>query len=46
MGTVNYYNRFIYNFAKIATPITHLLKKGIHFEQGPDQQVALDTFEH
>ena len=37
MGTAYYYNRFIYNFAQIATSIIHLLKKGIHFEWGPDQ---------
>ena len=37
MGTAYYYNRFLHNFAQIATSIMHLLKKDIHFEQGPDQ---------
>ena len=43
MGAVNYYNRFIYNFAQITTPIMHLLKKSIHFELVPGQQVAFDN---
>ena len=32
MGTDNFYDRFIHNFAQIAIPITHLLKELIHFE--------------
>ena len=43
MGAANSYNKFIQNFAQIATLITHLLKKGIHFELGPEYLVVFDT---
>jgi len=32
LGLVGYYNRFIKEFSKIASPLTNLLKKAIKFE--------------
>jgi len=40
LGVTGYYRMFVPNFSTIATPITHLTRKGIPFEWGPEQQEA------
>ncbi|CAK9296000.1 unnamed protein product [Gordionus sp. m RMFG-2023] len=42
LGMVNYYHRFIGEFASIAAPLYYLLKKGIHFEWKESQQMAFE----
>ena len=41
-GFMNFYGRFIRNYADIMTPITRLLKKGTKFEWGKDQQESFE----
>ena len=43
LGLASYYRRFVQNFAEIATPLHFLLRKGVPWAWGPDQQVAFDT---
>ena len=43
LGCVNYFRRFIPNFAKIATPLNKLLQKNQKFEWTDDCQHAVDT---
>ena len=40
---VNYFRRFIPNFAEITIPLNGLRKKGVPFQWGYDQQYAFDT---
>jgi hypothetical protein len=42
LGLLNYYRRFVANFSAIAFPLNQLLKKGVAFVWGPEQQAALD----
>ncbi|XP_065318654.1 uncharacterized protein LOC135926654 [Gordionus sp. m RMFG-2023] len=42
LGMVNYYHRFVEDFAKVAAPLYDLLKKGIHFEWKDVQQIAFE----
>ncbi len=43
LGLLGYYRHFIGDFAKIATPLHHLLKAKIKFEWTADCQTAFDT---
>ena len=40
LGFVNYYRRFVYNFAEVAHPLTELTKKGVAWQWGPMEQRA------
>ncbi|CAK9292456.1 unnamed protein product [Gordionus sp. m RMFG-2023] len=40
MNPPNYYHRFVEKFAKVASPLYDLLKKGVHFEWKIEQQEA------
>ncbi|CAK9291791.1 unnamed protein product [Gordionus sp. m RMFG-2023] len=42
LGMVNYYHRFIEDFAKVAAPLYELLKKGFHFDWKMEQQEAFE----
>jgi len=43
LGFANFYRRFIYNFSKIASPLTQLTKKDIAWNWTPECQRAFDT---
>ena len=43
LGLAGYYRRFIKHFAKIAKPLNFLLKEGIKFIWGTEQQDAFNT---
>ncbi len=43
LGLANYYRRFIHNFAKIAAPLTALLRKNVKFHWTDDCQHAFNT---
>lgn len=42
LGCVGYYRRFIKDFAKVAMPLTTMLKKGSEFDPTPSRQSAFD----
>jgi len=42
LGLINYYRCYIPYISKKAAPLTQLLRKGVDFKWGPEQQVALD----
>jgi len=44
LGSCNVYRRFVKNFAKVAAPLTDLLKKGLPFELEAPTQEQLDSF--
>jgi hypothetical protein len=43
LGFANFYRRFIYNFSKIAAPLTRLTKKDIKWDWNAECQQAFDT---
>ncbi|XP_037822569.1 uncharacterized protein K02A2.6-like [Lucilia sericata] len=43
IGLVNYYAKFVNNFAKIMTPLYKLLQKNVRFEWSESCQIAYDT---
>lgn len=43
LGFANFYRRFIYNFSRIAMPLTRLTKKDVLWEWTPKCQKAFDT---
>ncbi|XP_065315605.1 uncharacterized protein LOC135924477 [Gordionus sp. m RMFG-2023] len=42
VGMVNYYHRFIKDFAEITAPLYKLLKAGVRFEWGDEQDAAFE----
>jgi hypothetical protein len=42
LGLLNYYRRFVKDFSAVAAPLNALLKKGVEFVWGSEQQAALD----
>ncbi|GJP32774.1 hypothetical protein CLOM_g17372 [Closterium sp. NIES-68] len=42
LGFANYYNRFVPQYAKIATPLTNLLKKDTPYKWEPEHQEAME----
>ncbi|GJP71626.1 hypothetical protein CLOP_g2442 [Closterium sp. NIES-67] len=42
LGFANYYNRFVPQYAKIATPLTNLLKKNTPYKWEPKHQEAVE----
>ncbi|GJP39194.1 hypothetical protein CLOM_g23584 [Closterium sp. NIES-68] len=42
LGFANYYNRFVPQYAKIAAPLTNLLKKNMPYNWGPRHQEAVE----
>jgi hypothetical protein len=46
MGFVNYYQRFIKGFSKVATPITYLQKKGMKFEWTPKCEETFQSLKY
>ncbi|GJP54455.1 hypothetical protein CLOM_g13542, partial [Closterium sp. NIES-68] len=42
LGFANYYNRFVPQYAKIATPLTNLLKKNTPYKWEPQHQEAVE----
>ncbi|CAI5479783.1 unnamed protein product [Closterium sp. Yama58-4] len=45
MGFANYYNRFVPQYAKIAAPLTDLLKKDTPFKWGAPHQQAMEQLQ-
>jgi len=43
LGMVGFYRKFIRNFSVIASPLTHLTKKGVPYSWGREQQQAFET---
>jgi len=44
LGSCNVYRRFVKHFAKVAAPLTDLLKKGLPFQLEPPDQEQLESF--
>lgn len=40
IGMVNFYSKFIHNFAEVAAPLNRLRKKGVPFVWGADEEIA------
>ncbi|CAM6094008.1 unnamed protein product [Calypogeia fissa] len=43
LGCVSYYRQFIKDYAKLALPLTEMLKKGVEVESTPDRVQAFET---
>ncbi|KAK9395779.1 retrotransposon-like 1 [Crotalus adamanteus] len=43
LGFANYYHTFIPHFATLTTPLSNLLRKGVKFHWGAEEQRALDA---
>ena len=43
LGFTNFYRRFIYGYSKLASPLTHLIKKNVLFEWTTECQSAFDA---
>jgi len=43
LGFANFYRRFIQDYSRITTPLTHLTRKEVDWEWGDKQQAAFDT---
>ena len=43
LGLTGYYRRFVQGYAQIANPLFSLLRDGVDFVWGPDQQAAFQT---
>ncbi|GJP44684.1 hypothetical protein CLOM_g4047 [Closterium sp. NIES-68] len=46
LGFANYYNRFVPQYAKIAAPLTNLLKKNMPYKWEPKHQEAVEQLKH
>ncbi|KAI3681177.1 hypothetical protein L6452_35962 [Arctium lappa] len=46
LGLAGYYRRFVEGFSKIALPMTRLLRKGVKFEWGSDQEASFEELKH
>jgi hypothetical protein len=46
LGFINFYRRFIQDFAKLSCPLTTLTCKDIPFQWGPEQEVAFNALKH
>ncbi|GJP52888.1 hypothetical protein CLOM_g11971, partial [Closterium sp. NIES-68] len=46
LGFANYYNRFVSQYVKIATPLTNLLKKNMPYKWEPKHQDTVEQLKH
>ena len=46
LGLCNYYRRFVEGFAKIASPLNHLTRKGVVFEWSSDCEAAFQMLKY
>jgi hypothetical protein len=46
LGLTGFYRRFISNYARMASPLTNLLKENVPFEWSADQQSSFTTLAH
>lgn len=46
MGLTGFSHEFIENYAELASPLYHLLKKGEKWKWGPEQQTAFQSLQH
>ncbi|XP_024969712.1 uncharacterized protein LOC112509072 [Cynara cardunculus var. scolymus] len=46
LGLVGYYRRFVEGFSKISLPLTRLLRKGVKFNWGSEQESSFEELKH